>query len=88
MSRSASPRESSFQSHRHLSLGNLSKCPKCEYCGFHDYLSKMIDQEDNCPMCDAKISSSQLEVIKPEDQTAYLRTISFGNIDEVENTGN
>lgn len=48
----------------------------------------MIDQDDNCPMCDAKISSSQLEIIKQDDQAAYLRTISFGNIDEAENPGN
>lgn len=42
----------------------------------------MVDQEENCPMCDAQISSIQLEKVKIEDQNAYLKSISFGTIDE------
>jgi hypothetical protein len=68
-------------------VGKLSKCPSCNYCGFTDYLGKMLEQEPVCPMCDAQLTAAQLETIKPENQNSYLKSISFGNIDEPGKSG-
>lgn len=69
---------------RHLSIGNLSKCPKCEYCGYTDVLTRFLELDPVCPMCQAEVQPSTLEPIPQELQNAYLRSISFGNIDEQE----
>ena len=47
-------------------------------------MKKILETEPVCPMCQAAVTPDQLEYIPPESQNAYLRSISFGNIDEPE----
>jgi hypothetical protein len=65
-------------------MGNLAKCPKCDYCGHTEYLKKILEVEPICPMCQAEVQPQAVEIIPLESQNSYLRSISFGNIEEPE----
>jgi hypothetical protein len=42
----------------------------------------MLDAEPICPMCDEELTAGDLRPIPPNEQIAYLKSISLGNIDE------
>lgn len=72
---------------KHLSRGDISKCPHCNYCGFTEPLTKLLQVEAVCPMCDAGLRPDEILSVPAAQQASYLKSISLGNIDEPKKEG-